>query len=57
METEKRKYVITNGFDNNRFIALLSEDQLKILEWLSENELLPCDVYWDKLEEAEIDFQ
>jgi len=57
MVTEKRKYVITNGYDNNRFIALLSEDQLKFLGWLHENDLLTDDVYWDKLEETEIDFQ
>jgi hypothetical protein len=57
METEKRKYVITNEYDDNRFIALLSEDQLKFLEWLSEKDLLTGDIYWDKLDEADVDFQ
>ena len=54
MET-KRKYVISR--DCEKYVALLSEEQLKFLEWLAEEDLLIDEVYWDILEEVEVDFE
>lgn len=54
-EEAKRKYVISRGYE--KYIALLSEEQLKFLDWLSKNDLLVEEVCWDRLEEIEVDFE